>query len=62
MTNVEVVDKSSKDLAISAHLGQATQLRFAEEFLEFLDHAVGTTVNFERGPPFLNVDKSDFTH
>jgi len=45
VTGVEVVGQSSKDLAISVHLdGQATQLWFAEELLEFLDHAAGTTV------------------
>jgi hypothetical protein len=45
VTGVEVVGQSSKDLAISVRLdGQATQLWFAEELLEFLDHAAGTTV------------------
>jgi len=33
------------DIAISARLdGQATQSWFAEEILEFVDHAAGTTV------------------
>jgi hypothetical protein len=45
VTGVEVVGQSSKDLAISVHLdGQVVQLWFAEELLEFVDHAAGTTV------------------
>jgi hypothetical protein len=40
-----VIGKSSEDLAISVALdGQTTQLWFAEELLEFVDHAAGTTV------------------
>src|ERR1700688_1514802 len=45
VTGVEVVGKCSKDLAISVRIdGQATQSWFAEELLEFVDHAAGTTV------------------
>jgi hypothetical protein len=45
VTGVEVIGKSSEDLAISVALdGQTTQLWFAEELLEFVDHAAGTTV------------------
>ena len=43
VTRVEV-GKSSKDLAICVLLdGQATQLWFAEELLEFVDHGAGIT-------------------
>jgi hypothetical protein len=45
VTGVEVVGQSSKDFAISVRVdGQVTQLWFAEELLEFVDHAAGTTV------------------
>jgi hypothetical protein len=44
VTGVEVVGKSSKDLAISVRLEGQPQLWFAEELLEFVDHAAGTTV------------------
>jgi len=45
VTGVKVIGESSKDLAISARLDEkASQLWFAEELLEFVDHAAGTTV------------------
>jgi len=45
VTGVEAIGKSSEDVAISVALdGQTAQLWFAEELLEFVDHAAGTTV------------------
>jgi len=45
VTGVEVVGKSTKDIAVSVRLdGRATSLWLAEELLELLDHAAGTTV------------------
>ena len=44
VTGVSAIGRSSKDHAIRVLLeGQATQLWFAEELLEFVDHAAGTT-------------------
>lgn len=45
ITCVEVIGKSSNDLAIAVTLeAQTKQLWFAEEVLEFVDHGAGTTV------------------
>jgi len=45
VTGVEVIGKSSKDIAIAVTLeGQTNQLWFADEVLEFVDHGAGTTV------------------
>lgn len=45
VTGVEVIGKSSNDLAIAVTLEEQTkQLWFAEEVLEFVDHGAGTTV------------------
>ncbi len=45
VTNVDVVGKATKDLAIAVTLvAQTKQLWFAEEVLEFVDHGAGTIV------------------
>ena len=45
VTGVEVIGKSTKDLAIAVTLEvQTKQLWFAEEVLEFVDHGPGTTI------------------
>ena len=45
VTGVGVIGQSARDLAICVLLdGKATQLWFAQELLEFVDHAPGTTV------------------
>jgi hypothetical protein len=44
VTGIEVIGTPSNDLAIAVALeGQTKQLWFAEELLEFVDHAAGTT-------------------
>jgi hypothetical protein len=45
VTRVDVIGKSSKDLAIAVTLeAQTKQLWFAEEVLEFVDHGAGTII------------------
>lgn len=48
LSSVEVIGKSTKDVAIAVTLeAQTKQLWFAEEVLEFVDHGAGTIVETE---------------
>ncbi len=60
VTGVEVIGESSEDLAISVALdGQTAQLWFAEELLEFVDHAAGTTVEIA-GRKLIRDERGDW--
>jgi len=60
VTGVSVIGKSSEDIAIGVLLdGQATALWFAEDLLEIVDHAPGTTAEIA-GRKFIRDERGEW--